>query len=334
MKNLILFAICISCSIFCFSQRLKKSDEAFLQQKEDSLKTYSIDLIQAINAQNRFKADSLFTKMFVRALKTNNSFYYPFDSLETISKLYPPDSSFRIFTWQMVINDNIIRQHGAIQMKTADGSLKLYPLIDKSDVTINIADTIGNNKGWIGAVYYRIIQTKTGNQNYYTLLGYDENNIRSNRKIIEVLNFINDEPEFGGRYFSFENDAVKSPTTSRYIMEYKKSTGARLTYDENLSMIVFEHLESESNEPKKKWTLIPDGDYEGFKWSNGKWVHVEKVFNQVTPEGKEPVPSPLKDTQGNLQEDKLQDSSGEKAPVEKMPSAIKKPKVAKKKPNQ
>ncbi len=324
----------MSFSVCCFSQRLQKSDEIVLQQKEDSLKTYSIDLIQAINAQNRFKADSLFTKMFVRALKVNGSFYYPFNSLETISKLYPPDSSFRIFTWQMVINDNIIRQHGAIQMRTADGSLKLYPLIDKSDVTINIADTIGNNKGWIGAVYYRIIENKSSNQKYYTLLGYDENNIRSNRKIIEVLNFVNDEPEFGGRYFSFENDAVKLPTMSRYIMEYKKSTGARLTYDENLSMIVFEHLESESNEPKKKWTLIPDGDYEGFKWNNGKWVHVEKVFNQVTPEGKEPVPSPLKDTQENLQEDKLQNSEGEKAPVEEMPSTIKKPKVVKKKPNQ
>jgi len=334
MKNLILFLTCISSSVCCFSQRLQQSDEIVLQQKEDSLKTYSIDLIQAINAQNRFKADSLFTKMFVRALKVNHSFYYPFDSLQTISKLYPPDSSFRIFTWQMVINDNIIRQHGAIQMKTADGSLKLYPLIDKSDVTINIADTIGNNKGWIGAVYYRIIENKSSKQKYYTLLGYDENNIRSNRKIIEVLNFVNDEPEFGGRYFSFENDAVKLPTLSRYIMEYKKSTGARLTYDENLSMIVFEHLESESNEPKKKWTLIPDGDYEGFKWNNGKWVHVEKVFNQVTPEGKEPVPSPLKDTQGNLQEDKLQNSEGEKAPVEEMPSTIKKSKVVKKKPNQ
>ena len=334
MKNLILFLTCISSSVCCFSQRLQQSDEIVLQQKEDSLKTYSIDLIQAINAQNRFKADSLFTKMFVRALKVNHSFYYPFDSLQTISKLYPPDSSFRIFTWQMVINDNIIRQHGAIQMKTADGSLKLYPLIDKSDVTINIADTIGNNKGWIGAVYYRIIENKSSKQKYYTLLGYDENNIRSNRKIIEVLNFVNDEPEFGGRYFSFENDAVKLPTLSRYIMEYKKSTGARLTYDENLSMIVFEHLESESNEPKKKWTLIPDGDYEGFKWNNDKWVHVEKVFNQVTPEGKEPVPSPLKDTQGNLQEDKLQNSEGEKAPVEEMPSTIKKSKVVKKKPNQ
>jgi hypothetical protein len=119
---------------------------------------------------------------------------------------------------------------------------------------------------------------------------------------------------------------------SRYIMEYKKSTGARLTYDENLGMIVFEHLESESNEPKKKWTLIPDGDYEGFKWNNGQWVHVEKVFNQVTPEGKEPVPSPVKDAQGNTDEDKLKNNFPvEEAPVEKMPPTNKKTKVVMKK---
>lgn len=312
MKKPCLFVFYILCALFCFSQRITTNDNLFLKQKEDSLKSYANDMVQSINAQNRFTADSLFTKMFVRALKTNNSFYYPFDSLKTISKLSPPDSSFRIFTWQLVINDNIIRQHGAIQMKTSDGSLKLYPLIDKSDVTINLTDTIGNNKGWIGAVYYRIIQTKSGNQNYYTLIGYDENNIRSDRKIIEVLNFINDEPEFGGRYFSFENDTLKRPTTSRYIMEYKKAAGARLNYDENLDMIVFEHLESESNEPKKKWTLIPDGDYEGFKWKNGKWVHVEKVFNQVTPEGNEPVPSPIKDAQGNTDESKLKDNTPQK----------------------
>jgi hypothetical protein len=309
MKKPCLFVAYILLNFFCFSQRINKSDNTFLKQKEDSLKGYANDMVQAINPQNRFNADSLFTKMFVRALKTNNSYYYPFDSLQTISKLYPPDSSFRIFTWQLVINDNVIRQHGAIQMKTSDGSLKLFPLIDKSDVTVNIADTIGNNKGWIGAVYYRIIETKNGNQNYYTLLGYDENNIRTNRKIIEVLNFMDDEPLFGGRYFSYENDTIRRPATSRYILEYKKAAGARLNYDENLGMIVFEHLESESNEPKKKWTLIPDGDYEGFKWKNGKWVHIEKVFTQITPEGNEPLPNPIKDAQGNTDESKLQDNT-------------------------
>jgi hypothetical protein len=58
-------------------------------------------------------------------------------------------------------------------------------------------------------------------------------------------------------------------------------------------------------EPLKKWTYIPDGDYEGFKWKNGRWVHVEKVFNQITELGKEPVPLPVKDAQGNIIEENL-----------------------------
>jgi hypothetical protein len=195
----------------------------------------------------------------------------------------------------MVINDNVIRQHGAIQMRTLDGSLKLYPLIDKSDVTINMEDTIGDNKGWIGAVYYKIIQKKAGRQNYYTLLGYDENNIRSNKKIIEVLTFTNNEPEFGGPYFNIKKDKAFASSKKRIVIEYKKDAGVRLNYDADLDLILYEHLISESNEPHKKWTLIGDGDYEGFKWENGKWVHIEKVFDYITPLNKEPVPEPLKD---------------------------------------
>jgi len=287
------------------SQGISRADLKFLQQKEDSLKSYSFKIIQGINSDDRFLADSIFTRMLVRGLKTKNSFHYPFDSLETISRLYSPDSTFRIFTWQLVINDNVIRQHGAIQMKTPDGSLKLYPLIDKSDVTINLADTVGNNYGWIGAIYYKIIQKKNANQNYYTLLGFDENNIRSNRKIIEVLNFVSGEPTFGGRFFSYEEDTLLKPVQSRYILEYKKAAGPRLTYDRDLDMIIVEHLVSESKEPNKKWTLIGDGDYEGFKWKGGKWVHVEKVFTMVTPEGEAPVPNPIRNQSGNLNEDKL-----------------------------
>ena len=133
-------------------------------------------------------------------------------------------------------------------------------------------------------------------------------NIRSNRKIIEVLSFNNGVPTFGGRYFSFDQDTVKKPGASRYIMEYKKDAGPRLTYDNDLQMIVFEHMESETNEPNKKWTYVPDGDYEGFKWVSGKWMHVEKLFNQITAEGKEPVPAPVKDAEGNTMEDLLKDN--------------------------
>jgi hypothetical protein len=329
MKKLLVASLLVVIGTACFAQPLSKADAKLLHLKEDSLKRYAVKLIQGINASDRFTADSIFTRILVRALKTPGSFYYPFDSLETISKLYPPDSSFKIFTWQMMINDNVIRQHGAIQMRTADGSLKLYPLIDKSDVTVNMVDTIGNNKGWMGAVYYNIVQKKSANQNYYTLLGFDENNIRSNRKIIEVLHFNNEEPVFGGRYFSFEEDSVFKSSIGRYIMEYKKTDGPKLNYDAEMDMIIVEHLISESNEPNKKWTLIGDGDYEGFKWKNGKWVHIEKVFNQITPSGKEPVPNPIRSSDGTIDPSKIKDPSADENKAEKKATPSIKPKKKK-----
>jgi hypothetical protein len=271
------------------------------KKKQDSLKTYALKIIQGRTTEDRFTADSQFTKMFVRALKIKGSFHYPFDSLITISKLSPTDSSFKIFTWQLVINDNLVRQHGAIQMKTPDGSLKLFPLIDRTSMINDPEDTITNNFGWVGAVYYKLIEKKAFGKNFYTLLGYDENNLNSNKKIIEILTFKNNEPVFGGSNFSFQG----KKSVARYIMEYKKDASPRLTFDEDQDMIIYEHLISETGEINKKYTYIPDGDYEGLKWIDGKWVHIQKVFTQTTPEGQEPVPHPIRDAKGTIDESKL-----------------------------
>lgn len=306
MNKLKFFTIIFFILIGNFSlAQVSSSERKELRKKEDSLKTFSLAIVQGRTDEDRFNADSQFTKILVRALKIKNSFYFPFDSLITISRLIPEDSSFKIFTWQMVVTDNVTRQHGAIQMKTADGSLRLFPLIDKSAVIVNSEDTIGNNFGWIGAVYYKLVEKHAFGKNYYTLLGYDENNISSNRKIIEVLTFNNDEPIFGGSYFSFEDNSVIKKFPARFIMEYKKNASPRLTYDRDQDMIIYEHLISESGEPQKKYTYIPDGDYEGLVWKDGKWIHIQKVFNQKTPEGQEPVPHPIRDAQGNIDESKL-----------------------------
>jgi hypothetical protein len=88
-------------------------------------------------------------------------------------------------------------------------------------------------------------------------------------------------------------------------MEYKKHTGPRLTFDEDMQIIIMEHLISETNEPLKKYTYIGDGDYEGFKWENGKWKYILKVFNQVTPEDQAPIPEPMRDENGTILDDKL-----------------------------
>ncbi|WP_157580348.1 hypothetical protein [Segetibacter koreensis] len=278
---------------------------------EDSMKIYGRKMIMEKTASQRFIADSVFIRMLVRSLKTPYSFNYPFDSLQTVSNIYAPDSTFRIFSWQFTRDDDYYRQRGAIQMKTADGSLKLFPLLDMSDFTKAPQDSIRTGQNWIGAIYYGIVMKTFNNKKYYTLLGFDDNNMRSTKKWIEVLTFNeNGKPVFGGPYFTVLKDSLNASTTpARYCMEYKKQGNARMNYDKDMDMIVYDHLVSESNEPSKAYTLIPDGDYQGFKWDNGKWIQIDKIFNYKLNDGQAPVPAPLKDATGKSNESKLMQQS-------------------------
>jgi len=269
-------------------------DRELLMQKQDSLVQYGRLIQESSDPAARFRADSFFTRILVRALKTKNSFYFPFDSLATTSRIYAPDSLFRLFTWQVSRDENLHRRHGAIQMKTDDGSLKIFPLIDRSFLINNQKDTVTNHEWWIGAIYYKIILNTYNNHKYYTLLGYDENSIRSTKKRIEVLHFNeNGLPVFGGNFFSFAKDTVPQKDQSRFWIEYKKNGNGRMLYDEDMQMIMYDHLISETNEPQKKFTYVPDGDYEAFKWINGKWQHIDKVFTLQLQDGQAPVEKPM-----------------------------------------
>lgn len=304
---LILFFVLGTCILF--AQKPSASETRLLIQKEDSLKKLAKNLIIDSLTAGRMRNDSLFVRTLVRSLQLKNSFYYPFDSVQGISKLYAPDSSFRIFSWSISYDDFYSRQRGAIQFKTADGSLKLVPLRDYSEFTDKPTDSLRNKDHWIGAVYYNIIKTQYAGKNYYTLFGFDDNNVRSTRKWIDVLSF--DEknmPVFGGN-FSFEKDSIKRAPQKRFFIEYKKEASALLNYDTDLNMILVDHLYSESDEPDKPYTYVPLGDYEGFEWKNGKWLHVDKVFDQKLEDGQAPVPEPLLDVQGNRNEGQLQERS-------------------------
>jgi len=70
------------------AQGSNKSDNAVLRQKEDSLREVAARIVMAREPADRFRADSLFTRMRVRALKIPYSFNYPFDAIIHISKLY------------------------------------------------------------------------------------------------------------------------------------------------------------------------------------------------------------------------------------------------------
>ncbi|HMG67206.1 MAG TPA: hypothetical protein VK588_05945 [Chitinophagaceae bacterium] len=292
------------------AQKVSSSDRKILKEKEDTLKQLAADIILDSLTEGRMRSDSQFVRTLVRALQTKNSFYYPFESVQGISKLYAPDSAFRIFTWNITYDDNYCRQRGAIQIKTPDGSLKLVALRDFSEFTPDAMDSVRTKANWIGAVYYDIVKTTYNGKNYYTLIGFDNNSVMSNKKWIEVLTFDQkNDPVFGGQYFTFEKDSAKRNPQFRFSLEYKKEARAILKYDTEDNLIIVDHLISETDEPENKWTYVPDGDYEAFKWQNGKWMHIDKLYHFKLQEGEAPVGDPLLDLKGNVNEKKLQEKS-------------------------
>lgn len=312
MKNrcLTLLSALIVLTGISHAQALRSLPSAPIAKMEDSLKVMADSMINASSAATRFRADSSFTRGLVRALRTSHSFQYPFDSLQTVSHLYAPDSSFRIFSWQLRRDEYVFLQKGAIQMRTQDGSLKLFPLFDYSMFTPKPTDSVRTPATWIGAIYYRIILKEARGIKYYTLFGFDDYSISSSKKWIDVLTFDQrGEPKFGGPFFSFREDTVNKPVQARFNIEYKKEASALLNYDPELDLIVYDHLISESDEPAKKNTYVPDGTYEGFRWNNGQWVHVDKVFDFKLEDGQFPAENKILDNDGNINEEELQRSS-------------------------
>ena len=88
-----------------YSQIISAADKKKLVAKEDTLKEYARYLVTDSLTEDRMISDSIFTRTLVRALQIKNSFYYPFDSVLGVSRLYAPDSSFRIFTWNILYDD-------------------------------------------------------------------------------------------------------------------------------------------------------------------------------------------------------------------------------------
>jgi len=317
-KFLFLCSLLLGLTCPLMAQKISSADMKKLRAKEDTLKDYSFYLNTDTLTEERMVSDSVFTKTLVRALQIKHSFYYPFDSVIGVSRMYAPDTSFRIFTWVISYDDHYARQRGAIQLRTSDGSLKLFPLRDVSEFTDKPLDSARTRANWIGAMYYNIIKTQHKGKNYYTLFGFDNNNAMSSMKWIDVLSFNEkNEPLFGGPFFSYEKDSIPKPPQYRFGIEFKKGARVLVNYIEDLQMILIDHLISENDDPEHKWTYVPDGDQEGFKWENGKWLHIDKVFTFKLEDGQAPIGDPILDSKGNKDEKKLQEKTDKNKTKEK-----------------
>ncbi len=256
------------------SSPLTKSDKDAIQLLEDTLTVYARGILNAELVESRMMACHDFIPKLVTALKTPNSFQYHFPRLENISILYPADSTFRIFSWQLKNNDGDYKYFGAIQWNQVN--LKLVSLADRSNSPESQNAVVGGDK-WYGVVYYNILPFKDNeNAKSYLLFGYDAYDVNDHRKVIDVLSFKDGQASFGKPVFIFDKGVSKN----RILYEYSADAGVRVNYDEKEQMIICDHLqEIQGLLPGQGKTKVPDGSYEGFKLEKGKWKYIPNVFD-------------------------------------------------------
>jgi len=265
MKNLkLLFLLFIV--LLGFSVKAQQTSGK-LDVFQDSLIKISTATSNALSDNEKLEINGKFVKLLVEALKTPNSFAYPFDSLKNVSVIKSPDQAFRTLTWYIQLENGSYRYYGTIQMNTKNGPLKLYPLIDQTD-NMNDPNAITGNQKWFGARYYEIIPVTSGNRlPYYVLLGWKGNTQATTKKVIEILSFDKDNVTLGAPVF----DGKELKGKNRVIFEYAKSNAMMLKTDVKAGMIVFDHLASFDPEVKGKFEFYgSDGTFDGFKIIGGR----------------------------------------------------------------
>ena len=156
-------------------------------------------------------------------------------------------------------------------------------------------DSILMNNRWVGALYYNILQREISGERIYFLLGWNGASMNSEKKIVEAFGFNSlGQSVFGAPVFNII-DKGQRKSANRFVLEYQKGAKLYMNYDKETDQIVFDHCESQIGDPVKKFTYIPDGTYDGLKWSGNKWNMFEDVVQiSVLQQGNAPVEKPIK----------------------------------------
>lgn len=239
------------------------------------------------SAEMRFGATKKLIRTLVRGLQTENSFAYKFPLVKNISIQYPQDSSFRIFTWQLYVDENHYQYFGAIQ--TNDAQLHLFPLSDRSEQLPDPTRTENDAKNWYGALYYNIHQYDTPTGRRYLLFGFDGYRFFDKRKVVDVLTFdAGGQPEFG-KYATFQQldpeTFEPTDTLTRLVLEYNAEASIRSNYDPNQEALIHDFLVETGNPYSKGKSYLPDGTFVGYQPdASGVWTQRPRMFNTTVDE--------------------------------------------------
>lgn len=283
MKNIIsIFILLLSIS----SSAKKEQIDFSFKNEIDSLIRFSYE-IQTGNDLSRLIANEKFDKFLRKVLSDPSSIDYDFSKIKCLSIIESPKKKqkFRIYTWVMKLGNDDYNYFGFTQyQRNKKNKLKnfVYKLNNKSkDIGKDELSKLDSNN-WIGCVYYQIIAPEKRKDQTHILIGWDGNNWRSTKKIIETFSFNNKgEISFGKKVIRYNLGTVKRPkvvSKARLIFEYNGEVSMTVSYNTNLKKIIFDHLRP--SDPKLAdlyFTYAPDFTYDALKYEKRKWIHSSDV---------------------------------------------------------
>ncbi len=242
-------------------------------------------MINAAEGPNRVYAGEVFVQAMRALVSSDDAFEADYKDIPWISVLEDPDTTFKLITFQLKIDDDNYKYYG-FMVFPGDDALELRdinPEVRDAEFMSFTADQ------WMGGLYYNMIPFMEGKTRRYLLFGYDGHNSMERIKTAEVLEFVDGQPVFGVPSFFTSDDAKDA--ISRLILKYAADARVTLNYNTGMKMIIYDHLALRMGQlPGQGPTYVPDGTYEGFRLENGKWMYVEKVFDHKYEEAPRPVP--------------------------------------------
>jgi len=253
---------------FCFLLVFGAFNSQTLQDYELKLINKLEDVHFEKNHDKALQLNKEFKNVLEEAISNNEILNYPFDSLSKfMSTKISPDGNFRIFNWNIELSNQ--RQHYEcwILMK----NLTLIKLTDFKNEIPEIEYASLDANSWYGALYYSIIPKERKNKTVYTLLGWDGNNMFSNKKIIESMTISKkNKIQFGVPIFKYPSGKTKK----RVIFQYSKQSYMSLKHRQarKQDYLVFDHLMPPSPHLKEfaDW-YVTDLSFDAFQWNENQW---------------------------------------------------------------
>lgn len=224
-------------------------------------------LTKNYNDADRLKINDSIKLILDSYIRSDSVFKYKFGNLRYLGQITSPDSTLKIITWNLVLEDEPGRYNCYFIRKDETGKgNKIYKLSAaynekpvKTDSTYNVSD-------WYGALYYDLRTYKDGARQYWVMLGIDYGNPEISRKIIEVLSFSDDDSIIFGRKL-FDSG---SGTAYRVVFEYASNAMMSLRFKNDAS-IIFDHLVPISVSRNDRLYNAPDYSFDAYNFENGKW---------------------------------------------------------------